>query len=127
MKKDKIIRIDSDLPTIIPNVNRVADFIKFAEWSATPTDKKEQKTQAEFAKTIGIDPDSLCLWKKHPWFWPIVCQLMSEWVKERIPDVLNGLYSNACGEGKAREVEAFIKLGVRGIDADIKKDKKTNN
>lgn len=119
MSKDNISRIDTDnsnFPEIIPHVERVSDFLKFAQWYSTPRDLREQKTQKDFARAIRIDEDTLTTWKHHQYFWPLAQQFMSELMRERIPDVIEGLYNAACGEGKAREVEAFLKIAGMGID-----------
>ncbi len=123
MLNHKIIPIQSDLPTVIPHVERVADFLQFAQWFATPQLLREQKTQKEFAEVIGANQDTLTNWKRNPYFWPIAQQFMSEWIKERIPDVIDGLYNNACDKGQAKDVEAFLKLG--GMAIGLKNRKKT--
>jgi hypothetical protein len=119
-----ITPIQSDLPTIIPHVDRVADFLQFAQWFATPKLSRKQKTQKDFAIAIGANQDTLTDWKRHPYFWPTVQQFIKEWMKERIPDVIDGLYRNACDKGQAKDVEFFLKLG--GMINDSKNNKKIN-
>lgn len=113
--------LQSDLSKAIPNVNLVTEFLQFAKWFATPRHSRKQKTQKDFANEIGVNEDTLSDWKRNSYFWPIVQQFMSEWIKDRIPDVIEGLYNNACNEGKYRDVEAFLKLG--GMTNDSKKNK----
>ena len=115
-----IITIDSDLPTIIPHVERVIDFISFAKWFATPSAIRPLKTQKEFANKIGASEDTLTDWKRNPYFWPLVQKFMSEWLKSKTPDVLNGLYQKAISKGHAKDVLAFLKLA--GISDDFNKN-----
>ncbi len=103
-------RIRTDLPKIIPNVNRVADFLQFAQWMAIPQVSRKQKTQKDFANEIDVDEDTLTNWKRNPNFYPIVQQFTDEWMKERRSDVIDALYQNACREGKAKDVLTFLKL-----------------
>jgi len=115
--KQRLTPIYSDFPTVIPHVERVADFVKFAQWFATPRASRKQKTQKDFAESIRVSQDTLTDWKHHQYFWPLAQDFIKEWVKERIPDVIEGLYCNACGEGKAKDVETFLRLGLMGTDA----------
>ena len=102
--------IGSDLKLIIPNVNKFPEFIKFAIWSATPLQFKKPETQKDFAESVGVCEDTLTDWKKHPEFWSMVQQAMSEWIKEKVPDVVGGLYIKAYEKGHAKDVEMFLRL-----------------
>lgn len=116
----EVTTIDSDLPTIIPHVERVIDFIDFTRWFATPKSIRKLKTQKEFANKIGVSEDTLTDWKRNPYFWPLAQRFISEWIKSKIPDVINGLYKKASGKGHAKDVLAFIKLA--GISDDFNKN-----
>jgi hypothetical protein len=122
-KTPGLTTIYSDFPTVIPHVDRVADFIEFAKWFATPHALRQPKTQKDFAAAIVVSQDTLTDWKRHYYFWPLAQKFINEWVKERIPDAIAGLYRNACGKGKAKDVEAFLRLGLMG--SDTKKIKNT--
>lgn len=114
-KNNAVIPIYSDnLPEKISNVDKVADFIQFAAWCATPRETRQPKTQKELAESIGISEDTLCNWKKHPQFFPITRYFINRWIQERVPEVLYGLCSKARFSGSAREVELFLRLA--GID-----------
>ncbi|MCX6740986.1 MAG: hypothetical protein NTY61_01140 [Candidatus Parcubacteria bacterium] len=116
MKETEILNpIQADFPTIIPHVDRVADFIKFAQWFATPHELRKQKNQKDFARLIGASEDTLTDWKRHQYFWPLVQQFIGDWLKERVPDVLNGLYKKACKKGHAKDVEMFTRLAGIGL------------
>lgn len=120
-KKQDLTPIQSDNPEIILGVKRLPEFIKFAEWLATPRQFREQETQKDFAQSIRVNEDTLTDWKKRPEFWNFFQGFLSSWIKERIPDVIGGLYSNACNEGTAKEVETFLRLGGMAINKPNKK------
>jgi len=115
-KKQELDPIQADNPEIISGVKRLPEFIKFAEWLATPRQFRETETQKDFAQSIGVNEDTLSDWKKKPEFWNLFQKFLSNWIKERIPDAIGGLYSNACNEGTAKEVETFLRLGGMTIN-----------
>ncbi len=103
--------IHSDSPIVISGIKHVPEFFKFVNWFATPKQYRQPKNQKEFAKQIGVSQDTLTDWKQHPKFWPLVYNSTSQWVKERIPDVMGGLYNRAIKKGDPRAVEMFLRLG----------------
>jgi hypothetical protein len=118
--QNQYIPIHSDSPPIIPNIKHVPEFLKFVEWYAIPGQYRKPKNQKEFAKAIGMCEDALTDWKKYPEFWPLMYAAIPEWIKNKIPDVIGGLYGQIIKKGSAREVELFLKLA--GID--VKNNKK---
>lgn len=112
----KTTPIHSDISLVISDIYKVPEFMKFAEWFSTPRQLRKIKTQKQFSIAIGVCEDTLTDWKQHPQFRVLVQQNISEWIKERIPDVIHGLYENAVNEGKAKDVEMFLRLSSIDIN-----------
>ena len=103
--------IRSDFLPALPDIQRVAEFLEFVRWQATPSWERNLTTQNKFAERYQVSPDTLTDWKRHPEFWPLVWRLIHERMKERIPDVLEGLYEKiAAGKGGAADVQLFLSL-----------------
>ena len=103
--------IRSDSLPVLPDVQRVAEFIEFVRWQATPSWERDLKTQNDFAASYQVSPDTLTDWKRNPEFWPLVWRVIHERSRERIPDVVEGLYTKiASGKGSAAEVQLFLRL-----------------
>ena len=113
--------IQSDFFPVVAGIYRQTEFVKFAIWYGTPSQFREIETQKEFAESIGVSVDTLTDWKKHPQFGFLVWQATKEWVKERIPDVIGGLYAKA-SSNKASATDVKFYLRLAGID--IIRDKK---
>lgn len=108
------IRSDSSL--IIPDVNRVAEFVRFTRWFATPRIFREPKTQKQFAEVVGVCEDTLTDWKQSPHFGPLIQQALIEWMKDKVPDVVGGLYVKTQEKPTAKDVEMFLRLAGSEIN-----------
>ncbi len=115
--------IRSDFILAVSDIKLVPEFIKFTIWSATPRQFREIKTQKGFAKSVGVCEDTLGDWKKHPQFGILVFQAMKEWIKDRIPDAIGGLYLKVSGEkATGKDVEMFLRMaGTEIINKDNNK------
>lgn len=122
-KETNLTPIQSDLPKVIPHVDRVTDFISFAHWFAAPREERRHKTQKDFAKAIGVSQDTLTDWKTNPCFWPLVQQFISQWMKEIVPEIISSLANTATGKGKASEVKLFLQLAGININQSNKPKK----
>jgi hypothetical protein len=108
MKKQGVtIPIQSDLLTI-KNIDLLPEYIQFIQWSATPKQFRNPKTQKEFADTIGVCEDTLTNWKKHNSFLPLFQKSLKSWIIEHSPDVIGSLYANACDFG--RDIDTYLKI-----------------
>lgn len=116
--------IHSDFLPVLPDIRRVPEFLSFASWCALPSWHRTPETQKELAEQIGVSQDTLTDWKRHPEFWPLVLQLLREWMKEHTSDVIGGLYNKiASGKGGASDVRLFLGLS-EGRPLESKKKKK---
>ncbi|MDP3697859.1 MAG: hypothetical protein Q8R55_07705 [Candidatus Taylorbacteria bacterium] len=111
MNNATINPIHSDFSVIVSDIQRLPEFFAFAKWYATPRLFRDKETQKEFARAVGVCEDTLSDWKRHPQFPSLVRGFLNEWMKERIPDVIGGLYSKTQSDKcSARDVEMFLRL-----------------
>lgn len=107
--------IHSDSLPVPKDIRRVPEFVEFARWFALPSHEREPETQKEFAEAIGVSQDTLTDWKKRPEFWQLTSIYLREWMRERTPDVIGGLFNKITdGKGGAGDVKFFLGLSEWG-------------
>ncbi|MDF1498538.1 MAG: phBC6A51 family helix-turn-helix protein [Patescibacteria group bacterium] len=92
--------------------NRVKDPLKLREFIlffATPKLLRDEETQKEFSKRIGVGEDTLSNWKQLDGFWDEVALLRKKMFKAKSTEVLSGLFLKA-RLGNAKEVELYWKI-----------------
>ena len=112
MEIKSISPIQSDNLEIIdlPGIQKVAEFVEFINWFATPRRNREIKTQKEFAAFINVNEDTLSDWKRRPEFWPLLQKAMKKWCQEQIPNIIGGLCDAARNEGKAGAAKVILQF-----------------
>ena len=107
--------IHSDSLPVPKDIRRIPEFVEFARWFALPSQERKPKTQKEFAEAIGVSQDTLTDWKKRPEFWQLTSIYLREWMRERTPDVIGGLFNKITdGKGSAGDVKFFLGLSEWG-------------
>jgi hypothetical protein len=91
---------------------KVAERLEFIRFTALPRVFREKEwgfnLDLDFAKKFKVRPETLCAWKKEPEFWEGIRDTLKLWGKDRIPDVLAGMYKKAVSEGNATEVKLWL-------------------
>lgn len=73
------------------------DQLKFIEWLSTPKPERKPKTQAAFAKSIAVHPDTLGNWKRLDGFLEDVNALARFHLKDSLTDIYAALVKTAVG------------------------------
>jgi DNA-binding transcriptional MerR regulator len=88
------------------------------EWLVTPSAERQPRTQAEFARQIGVDPTTLRRWEKKPIFKKEWDNRVSEiqGSPERTQKLLDSLYAKALG-GDNRAAQLYLQATNRLVVA----------
>jgi hypothetical protein len=114
MKKKITKKIKKTKPIGLNNKGqaKVAERLEFIRFTALPRVFREKEwgfnLDVDFAKKFNVRPETLCAWKKDPEFWESIRDTLKLWGKDRIPDVLAGMYKKAISEGNATEVKLWL-------------------
>jgi hypothetical protein len=88
------------------------EYQEFVRFTGTPRVFREKdwgyNLDGEFAKKFKIHPSTLCEWKKGINFWDEVRDRVKFLFKDRIPDVIAGVYKKAVKDGSAAEAKLFM-------------------
>jgi len=90
-------------------INKKLEYQQFIEWMGLPSPERVPGEQKELSLKIGIPEPTLSVWKKTKGFWDLVRIERKAWAKDKVSDVLMGVYRAAVLEGKAAEAKLFLK------------------
>lgn len=90
------------------DIKKKIEYQQFVEWMGLPGPEREPKEQKELAVKLGVEEPTLSNWKKVDGFWDLVREERKRWAKDKVSDVLMGLYRSALIEGKAAEAKLFL-------------------
>ena len=94
----------------IPDYDRVqklGDYWDFVAWMATPSMKREYKTQREFARVHSIHENQLGKWKQMPEFGRDLMKLVQKNLTEYTGDVGYALLAKIFKDGSAAEIRLW--------------------
>ena len=91
-----------------------ADYLDYVRFIAFPRairkDEFGYKSDFEFADEHEVSRGTLYEWKKKDEFWDEVRILWKRWGRDRMPDVLLGLYKKAATTGDAGAAKVYAQL-----------------
>lgn len=89
-----------------------AEKLEFIRFTALPRVFRDKEwgfnSDADFANKFRVNPGTLVEWKKDSEFIEGVMATLRSWGKDRLPDVLAGLYKKAIKDGTASEVKLWL-------------------
>ena len=99
----------------LKSINKQSELWDVINWLAQPTVDRNPKTQKELAEKLEVDESSIITWKKVEGFWEEVKKIRMLWIKDKVSDVLTGLYRKAL-KGDASEVKLFLQYAGEFIE-----------
>jgi len=107
----KQIKNTQGKPRII-GISKIAEHLEYIRFTATPRVFREKEwgyiTDGDFAKKFKLNPCTLTEWRKSPDFWDQVKNRLRELFKDKIPDVMAGVYKKIVKDGSAAEAKFFM-------------------
>jgi len=96
-------------------MRKPTEYELFINWIALPRIEREPRTQEEFAKKFGLHPGTLSEWKRKKGFYKKVRKIRKKWIRDRLGDVLWGVFRKAVKEGNAAEAKLLLQYGENWI------------
>ena len=94
---------------------------EFIKWYATPTEAREPRNQGDFAKSIGVNKNTLVKWKQKPGFYEEVNAIGRDMFKESMRDIFAAHILKAM-EGDVPAIRLAYEMG-----GEISEDGQTTN
>jgi hypothetical protein len=114
MNKSKKSATDPIYQGLVPvpsDIGNTEEFLEYARWTSLPSWERDPENQKDFADQIGVSEDELNDWRQHPGFHPLVRKFASEWILNRLPDIVGELFEKiAAGRGNTKDVELYYRL-----------------
>jgi len=93
-------------------ISKLAEHLEYIRFTGTPRAFRDKdwgyNTDGEFAKHFKLNPCTLTEWRKEPEFWNEVRDRLRILLKDKIPDVMAGVYKKIIKDGSAAEAKFFM-------------------
>jgi hypothetical protein len=113
--KKKTVKKSKGTPQANPNTRgmaKVAEHLEYVRFTGTPRAFREKdwgfNTDKEFANHFKVNPCTLVEWRKDPEFWNDVRDRLKDLLKDKIPDIMAGVYKKVIKDGSAAEAKFFM-------------------
>ena len=91
---------------------KMAEKLEYIRFTGTPRVFRDKdwgfNSDSEFAKHFKVNPGTLSEWRKDPEFWNEVRDRLRTLLKDKIPDVMAGVYKKIIKDGSAAEAKFFM-------------------
>ena len=102
--------------TIPDIIKKKLEYQKFVEWMGLPIPERNPKEQKQLALDLDVEEATLSDWKKTDGFWDLVKTERKKWAKDKMSNVLAGLYKKAIKDGSAAEVKLFMQYAGEFVE-----------